>query len=94
MSTAFLPRQEKAIQIAEYIQSIAAIEECMEPYREQRKELRRNYVENKWLDKDEISLAMKAFRMLQNNVDFDNLSEIYENLSYTMTGGNPHDLEE
>ncbi len=82
----------KAQHIAEYIQSIAAIEECMEPYREQRKELRRNYVENKWLDKDEISLAMKAFRMLQHNVDFDNLSEIYENLSYTISGGNPHDL--
>ena len=37
---------------------------------------------------------MKAFRMLQHNVDFDNLSEIYENLSYTISGGNPHDLGE
>ena len=87
-------QNSKAQHIAEYIQSIAAIEECMEPYRDQRKDLRRNYIENKWLDKDEISLAMKAFRMLKDNVDFDNLSAIYENLSYTMTGGNPHDLED
>ena len=36
-------QNSKAQHIAEYIQSIAAIEECMEPYREQRKELRRNY---------------------------------------------------
>ena len=57
----------KAQHIAEYIQSIAAIEECMEPYREQRKDLRKNYIENKWLNKDDISLAMKAFRMLQQN---------------------------
>ena len=84
----------KAQHIAEYIQSIAAIEECMAPYREQRKDLRRNYIENKWHHRDEISLAMKAFRMLQHDVDFDNLSEIYENLSYTMKGGDPHELGE
>ena len=85
---------EKQQKMAEYIQSMAAIEDCMRPYREQRKELRRNFMENRWLSKDEISLAMKAFRMLQHNVDFDNLSEIYENLSYTISGGNPHDLGE
>ena len=84
----------KAQHIAEYIQSIAAIEECMEPYREQRKDLRRNYIENKWLDKDEISMAMRAFRLLERDVDFDNLAEIYENLSYTLKGGDPHELGE
>ena len=67
----------KAQHIAEYIQSIAAIEECMEPYREQRKDLRKNYIENKWLNKDDVSLAMKAFRMLQQKVDFEDLSAIY-----------------
>jgi uncharacterized coiled-coil DUF342 family protein len=84
----------KAQHIAEYIQSIAAIEECMEPYREQRKDLRKNYIENKWLNKDEVSLAMKAFRMLQQKVDFEDLSAIYENLSYTLNGGNPKELAE
>tara|TARA_R110000824_G_scaffold173544_1_gene351684 strand:- start:233 stop:502 length:270 start_codon:yes stop_codon:yes gene_type:complete len=84
----------KAQHIAEYIQSIAAIEECMEPYREQRKDLRKNYIENKWLNKDDVSLAMKAFRMLQQKVDFEDLSAIYENLSYTLNGGNPQELAE
>jgi|TARA_R110000796_G_scaffold212609_3_gene328714 hypothetical protein len=84
----------KAQHIAEYIQSIAAIEECMEPYREQRKELRKNYIENKWLNKEDVSLAMKAFRMLQQKIDFEDLSAIYENLSYTLNGGNPQELSE
>jgi len=84
----------KAQHVAEYIQSVAAIEECMRPFREQRKELRKNYLENNWLDKDDVSLAMKAFRMLEQKVNFEDLSEIYENLSYTMTGGNPHELSE
>ena len=52
---------EKQQKMSEYIQSMAAIEDCMRPYREQRKELRRNFLDNRWLSKDDISLAMKAF---------------------------------
>jgi hypothetical protein len=77
--------------IAEYIQAIAAIEDCMRPYREQRKELRKNYIENGWLDKDQISLAMQAYRMLEKQIHFEDLAEIYENLVYTLAGSNPHE---
>jgi hypothetical protein len=84
----------KAQHIAEYIQSIAAIEECMKPYREQRKDLRKNYIENRWLSREELSLAVKAFRLLEQKIDFDDLSAIYENISYTLNGGNPQELAE
>ena len=84
----------KAQHIAEYIQSIAAIEECMKPYREQRKDLRKNYIENKWLSREELSLAVKAFRLLEQKIDLDDLSAIYENISYTLNGGNPQELAE
>lgn len=67
-------RQQK---MAEYIQSLAAIEDCMRPYRESRKELRKNFIENAWLDKDEISLA-KAFRMWEQQIDFDDFAKIFE----------------
>ena len=89
-----MSENNKAQHIAEYIQSMAAIEECMEPYRAQRKDLRRNYIENKWLDREEIKVAMKAFRLFEEDIDFENLSEIYENLSYTLKGGDPHELAE
>ena len=68
-------RQQK---MAEYIQSLAAIEDCMRPYRESRKELRKNFIENDWLDKDEISLATKAFRMWEQQIDFDDFAKIFE----------------
>ena len=71
---------KKAEKYAEYIQSVAAIEDCMKPYREQRKELRRNFMDNRWLSKEEISLALKAFRLWENQVDFDNLAEVYQAL--------------
>ena len=68
----------KQQKIAEYIQSIAAIEDSMKPYREQRKELRRNFSENRWLSKEEISMATKAFRMWEQQVNFEDLTSVYE----------------
>jgi hypothetical protein len=72
--------KEKRQKFAEYIQSIAAIEDCMRPYRDQRKELRRNFVENRWLSREEASLAVKAFRMWEQQIDFDDLTAIYESI--------------
>ena len=68
----------KQQKMAEYIQSLAAIEDCMRPYRESRKELRKNFIENDWLDKDEISLATKAYRMWEQQIDFDDFAKIFE----------------
>ena len=68
----------KQQKMAEYIQSLAAIEDCMRPYRESRKELRKNFIENDWLDKDEISLATKAYRMWEKQIDFDDFAKIFE----------------
>ena len=68
----------KQQKMAEYIQSLAAIEDCMRPYRESRKELRKNFIENAWLDKDEISLATKAYRMWEQQIDFDDFAKIFE----------------
>ena len=44
----------KEERIVDYIKSIAAIEEAIEPFKEQKKALKTNYVENGWLDKEEI----------------------------------------
>ena len=72
--------KEKRQKFAEYVQSIAAIEECMKPYRDQRKDLRRNFIENRWLSREEASLAVKAFRMWEQQIDFEDLTAIYESI--------------
>lgn len=72
--------KEKRQKFAEYVQSLAAIEDSMRPHREQRKDLRRNFVDNRWLSKDEISMATKAFRMWEQQINFDDLTAIYESI--------------
>ena len=70
--------ERKEEHILNYVQSLAAIEDAMEPFKEQKRALKTNYVENGWLDKDEISMAVKAFRMIKNNVDPEQLMDFYD----------------
>ena len=68
----------KEDRIVDYIKSVAAIEEAIEPFKEQKKALKTNYVENGWLSKEEIKLAVKAYKMLKDDVDLDQLADFYE----------------
>jgi len=63
--------------IVSYIKSLAAIEEAMEPFKEQKRALKGNYIENGWLTRDDISMAVKAFRMVKDNTDPEQLMDYY-----------------
>ena len=75
----------KAKHITEYIKSLSAIEDCIRPYQDQRRDLARNYVSNKWLSKEEISMAVKAYRLLKGDTDMDQLMDFYDRVSKTVT---------
>jgi hypothetical protein len=66
--------------MSDYIQSMRALEEEMEPYKEQKRELKANYVENGWLTKSEISLAVKAYRLAKDDTDMSALIDMVEAL--------------
>ncbi|MBJ40349.1 MAG: hypothetical protein CMD83_18155 [Gammaproteobacteria bacterium] len=68
----------KEERITDYIKSVAAIEEAIQPFKEQKKALKTNYVENGWLDKEDIKLAMKAYKMIKDDIDLDQLTDFYE----------------
>ena len=72
------PKVTKEERIVDYIKSVASIDEALEPFKEQKKALKTNYVENGWLDKEEIKMAMKAYKMIKDDVDLDQLMDFYE----------------
>jgi len=72
---------EKEQRIGDYIQSLAAVEEAMEPFKEQKRALKANYVENGWLSKEEISLAVKAYRLVKDDTDIEQLMDFYSKVS-------------
>ncbi len=71
------PKEEH---IADYIASLKAIEEAMEPYKEQKRELKKDYLEKKWLSKEDISLSVRALRLLKDKVDISALLDMYDAL--------------
>ena len=74
----------KENRITDYVKSLAAIEEAMEPYKEQKRSLKANYVENGWLEKEEISVAVKAYRLMKSDVDIEQLIDFYERVTNTI----------
>ena len=78
--------QEKRQYVKEYIRSLAAIEECIEPYQEQKRELRSEFRENGWLNTDEIRAAVKAYRLYKQKY---NIDEVVDN--FTLISGEESD---
>ena len=66
--------------LANYIKTFVAIEDAMEPFKEQKRDLKANYVENGWLTKGEISLAVKAYRLAKDDTDMSALIDMVEAL--------------
>lgn len=68
--------EQKQQYVKEYIRSLKAIEDCIEPYQEQKRELRSEFRNNGWLNTDEIRAAVKAYRLYRGKV---NIDEVVEN---------------
>ena len=73
--------EEKKRYVLEYIRSLVAIEEAIEPYKEQKRELRNEYREQGWLNTDEIRAAVKAYRLFKGKVNIDDVYDNYKALS-------------
>jgi hypothetical protein len=73
--------EQKKQYVKEYIRSLAAIEECIEPYQEQKRELRSEFRENGWLNTDEIRAAVKAYRLFKQKYNIDEVVENFEMIS-------------
>lgn len=67
--------------IETYIKSVAALEEAQEPFKEQRRELRKEYEDNGWLSKDQQRLAVKAYRLIKDEEDMEQLLDFYEKVA-------------
>jgi len=70
--------EEKKKHVVNLIKSYRAIDGAIQPYQDQRKELRTEYIENQWLSNNEISLVKKAYNAVKTKVDLDDLSSFMD----------------
>ena len=66
--------------LIEYFKAFKAVELEMEPYKEHKRDLKKNYIENGWLTKQEISQGLRAYRMLKKGENIEDFSDIFEKL--------------
>jgi hypothetical protein len=67
----------------EFIRILKSIEDDMEPYKEAKRELRKDFVAQGWLSREEISIITRAYRMLKKNESIEELVNAYESLRGT-----------
>ena len=76
-----MTNEQKKQYVKEYIRSLKAIEDCIEPYQEQKRELRAEFRQNGWLNTDEIRAAVKAYRLFKGKVNIDEVMENFQIIS-------------
>tara|TARA_R110000744_G_scaffold356874_1_gene463648 strand:- start:16 stop:261 length:246 start_codon:yes stop_codon:yes gene_type:complete len=67
--------------VVEYIKALAAIEDEMEPYKEHKRDLRKNYVQNGWLSNNEMRQAVRAYRMFKKDDDIGQFTDFFDQIS-------------
>ncbi len=67
--------------VVEFVKALKAGEDEMEPYKEHRRDLKKNYVDNGWLSKDEMRFAVRAYRMMKSGDDSDQFTSVSEKIS-------------
>ena len=78
---------EKKEYIEKLIKSLKELDACIEPYKEQKKELRSLYTkENDWLSNDEFSMVKKAYNAIKSELDLDDLASFVRIAAKEMPG--------
>ena len=64
--------------IADFIRSITTIDAEMDVYRDQKKDLKKSYKDNQWLDAKEQKRALKALRLIKDQENIDQVIQYYK----------------
>ena len=64
--------------VKNYLKDLMATEEAMEPFKEHKRDVRKSYLDEGYLTKEEIWAAVRAYRMIKGEKDMDALVEAYD----------------
>jgi len=73
--------KSKEEHMKDFVKSMVSIEQAIQPYKDQRSDLRKNYVENGFLTKQEMKNVMRAYRLMKDQTDFSELEQAYKTVS-------------
>lgn len=68
-------KKEKNEHMLQFIKIMKEVEDSIQPYKEFRSEIKKEYKDNGWLSKEDIQRALKVVKLIETGFD---LSEIEE----------------
>ena len=71
---------DKKTYAASFVKSVKELDDSIKVYTEHKKELRQEYLTNKWLTKSDIKYIMKAYRLAKDQTDMVELDKVYSEL--------------
>ena len=74
------PEKTKEERLKDFIKSMATIDESIQPYKEQKSDLKKSYADNNYLTRGEQKIAMKAYRLIKDKTDFAQLDQFFEKI--------------
>ncbi len=81
-----MSEQTKEDNVVDFNKAFKAIEDEMEPFKEHKRDLRKNYVQNGWLTGDELRQAVRAYRMLAKDDDINQFTDYFEKIRKSVSG--------
>jgi len=64
--------------VVEFVKAFKAIEDEMEPYKQHKRDIRKNYDQNGWLTKNDMRQAVRAYRMIKQGDNIDEFTEYFQ----------------
>lgn len=71
----------KEDRVRDFVKSLVAIEQAIQPFKDQKTDLKKSYVANNWLSKDDIKMALKAYRLMKDETDMTELDSMYKKVT-------------
>ena len=63
-----------------FIKAFHENEQAMQPYKDFRSDLKKNYVDNGWLSREELSTTVKVYRFMKADLDIDDFHAVYKEM--------------
>ena len=70
--------KDEAGHMIDFIKSIKELNDAMQPFKDQLKDLKQNYKEQEWLDAKQQKMAMKIYRMIDDDIDLAEFVDLYQ----------------
>jgi hypothetical protein len=73
--------KDEAGHMIDFIKSISALKQAMQPFKDQMKDLKQDYKENEWLDAKQQKMAMKIHSMIDDEVELSEFIDLFKSVN-------------